>query len=85
MKRLISGIMCATFALTCFNSAQITAFASYEDARNQVVSELESFDDAELFNFVDTVKDIPDNATIVDQQYRQNFQENLYMYNLYQN
>ncbi len=75
MKRLISGIMCATFALTCFNSAQITAFASYEDARNQVVSELESFDDAELFNFVDTVKDIPDNATIVDQQYRQNIRK----------
>lgn len=72
MKRLISGIMCAAFALTCFNSAQITAFASYADARNQIVSELESFDNAELFNFVDTVKDIPDNATIVDQQYRQN-------------
>lgn len=75
MKRLVSGIMCATFALACFNSAQITAFASYEDARNQIVSELESFDNAELFNFVDTVKDIPDNATIVDQQYRQNIRK----------
>ena len=75
MKRLISGIMCATFALACFNSVQITAFASYEDARNQVVSELESFDDAELFNFVDTVKDIPDSATIVDHQYRQNIRQ----------
>jgi len=75
MKRLFSGIMCVAFALTCFNSAQITAFASYEDARNQIVSELESFDNAELFNFVDTVKDIPDNATIVDQQYRQNIRK----------
>lgn len=72
MKRLVSGIMCVAFALTCFNSAQITAFASYEDARNQIASELESLDNAELFNFVDTVKDIPDNATVVDQQYRQN-------------
>lgn len=71
MKRLVSGIMCALFALTCFNSVQITAFASYEDARNKIVSELESFDNAELFNFVDTVKDIPSDATIVDQQYRQ--------------
>lgn len=75
MKRLVSGIMCAAFAFTCFNSAQITAFASYEDARNQIVSELESLDNAELFNFVDTVKDIPDNATIVDQQYRQNIRK----------
>lgn len=75
MKRLVSGIMFATFAITCFNSEQITAFASYEDARNQIVSELESFDNAELFNFVDTVKDIPDNATIVDQQYRQNIRK----------
>lgn len=75
MKRLVSVIMCAAFAITCFNSAQITAFASYEDARNQIVSELESFDNAELFNFVDTVKDIPDNATIVDQQYRQNIRK----------
>ena len=77
MKRLVSGIMCATFALACFNSVPIVAFASYEDARNQIVSELESFDNAELFNFVDTVKDIPDNATIVDQQYRQNIRKRL--------
>lgn len=75
MKRLVSGIISASFALACFNSAPITAFASYEDARNQIVSELESFDNAELFNFVDTVKDIPDNATIVDQQYRQNIRK----------
>lgn len=75
MKRLVSGIMCAAFAITCFNSAQITAFASYEDARNQIVSELESFDNAELFNFVNTVKDIPDNASIVGQQYRHNIRK----------
>ena len=75
MKRLVSGIISASFALTCFNSAQIKAFASYEDARNQIVSELESFDNAELFNFVDTVKDIPDNASIVGQQYRHNIRK----------